>query len=95
LQKGVGVVALHTILLYVLEIIRNAGRSVTEADSYAGILQEPLDNLQGDCVDEGIVRGIDFWAAAPKGAAGSYSGSAGRRVLVAKLKQLLPSVDLD
>ena len=95
LQKGVGVVALHTILLYVIEIIRNAGHSVTEATSYAEILKESLDNLQGDSVDEGLVRGIDFWAAAPKGAAGSYSGSAGRRVLVAKLKQLLPSVDLD
>ena len=36
------------------------------------------------------VSGIDFWASAPKGAGGSHSSSAGRRVLAAKYRMLLP-----
>jgi DGQHR domain-containing protein len=94
-QKGVGVIVLHTILLSVLEVVRTRGLIVTEAESYRGILEQALTKLEGENADGVPVTGVDFWAAAPKGAAGSYSSSAGRRVLIAKIKQLLPIVEVD
>jgi DGQHR domain-containing protein len=95
LQKGVGVMVMHNILVQVLEIVRASGMSVIEADSYSKILGDPLSNLQGDDSTGNPVAGIDFWRAAPHGAAGSYSSSAGRRVLMAKIQQVLPKVSVD
>jgi DGQHR domain-containing protein len=93
-QKGVGVMVLHNVLPYVLEIVRNGGHSVVEAESYSQVLQSPLMKLEGDDALGQPVTGVDFWAVAPVGAAGAYSGSSGRRVLTAKIKQLLPEVDV-
>jgi len=92
-QKGVGVMVLHSVLPHVLEIVRNSGHSVVEAESYASVLQGPLLKLEGDDASGQPVTGVDFWAVAPVGAAGAYSGSSGRRVLTAKIKQLLPDVE--
>ncbi|MDE3148377.1 MAG: hypothetical protein KGL37_02815, partial [Acidobacteriota bacterium] len=64
-------------------------------ESYKGILENALTKLESENADGEPVSGVDFWAAAPKGAAGSYSSSAGRRVLIAKIKQLLPDVEVD
>lgn len=94
-QKGVGVIVLHTILLSVLEVVRTRGLIVTEAESYREILEQALTKLEGENAEGAPVTGVDFWAAAPRGAAGSYSSSAGRRVLIAKIKQLLPMVEVD
>jgi DGQHR domain-containing protein len=94
LQKGVGVMVMHTVLVQVIEILRARGLPVTEAESYSTVLQVPLETLQGDDQEGNPVTGTDFWRAAPLGAAGSYSSSAGRRVLVAKIQQLLPKVDV-
>lgn len=93
-QKGVGVIVLHTILLHVLEVVRTRGLIATEPESYREILDKALTQIEGENGDGAVVKGIEFWAAA-KGAAGSYSSSAGRRVLVAKIKQLLPEVQVD
>jgi DGQHR domain-containing protein len=94
-QKGVGVIVLHTIFPHVLECIRNRGLSTTDADAYKAVLDEALTQLQGENNAGEPVTGVDFWASAPKGAAGSYSSSAGRRVLVAKIQQLLPSIEAE
>jgi len=96
IQKGVGVIVMHAILVEVLEIVRSSGRSVIEPSTYRDIMKDPIEKLQGDAQD-GVgtpVEGIDFWRVAPKGAAGSYSSSAGRRVLIAKLRQVLPYVEV-
>lgn len=95
-QKGVGVIVLHAIFMDVLEIVRSTGRSVVEASTYRDIMQEPMERLQGEAQD-GLgtpVQGVDFWRTAPEGAAGSYSSSAGRRVLISKIRQLLPKVEV-
>jgi DGQHR domain-containing protein len=92
LQKGVGVIALHTALVQVVEIVRARGGSVIEPESYEKVLREPLEKLQGDDRNATPVSGIDFWRAGPEGAAGSYSSSAGRRVLAAKIQALLPRI---
>ena len=93
-QKGVGVMVLHNVLPHVLEIVRNSGHSVIEAESFTRVLQSPLMKLEGDDALGQPVTGVDFWAVAPVGAAGAYGGSSGRRVLTAKIKQLLPDVDV-
>lgn len=95
IQKGVGVIAMHSIFSHVVEVVRNRGLSTTEPASYKGILEDALMKLEGDDGEGHPVSGIDFWAASPKGAAGSYSSSAGRRVLAAKLRQLLPAVEIE
>ena len=95
-QKGVGVIVLHAILVDLMEIVRNSGRSVIEASTYRDIMQEPIESLQGEAQD-GVgtpVTGVEFWRTAPQGAAGSYSSSAGRRVLISKIRQLLPKVEV-
>jgi hypothetical protein len=93
-QKGVGVIVMHGTLLHVLEIVRARGQSVMEPDSYAEVMRLPLEQLQGDDANGLPVSGFDFWRAAPNGAAGSYSSSAGRRVLLAKIQQLLPKLEV-
>jgi len=95
LQKGVGVIVMHLVLPHVLECVRNRGLLTTDSVAYQGILEQALLRLQGENNEGEPVSGVDFWASAPKGAAGSYSSSAGRRVLAAKIKQLLPSVDYE
>lgn len=94
LQKGVGVIALHTVLVQLVEIVRARHEDVTDPDSYARVLQEPLEKLQGDDRNAKPVSGLDFWRAGPDGAAGSYSSSAGRRVLISKIQALLPRIAL-
>ena len=94
-QKGVGVIVLHAILVDAIEIARSQGKSVIDAATYTEIL-ESLKELQGEAQD-GVgtpVRGADFWRTAPLGAAGSYSSSAGRRLLISKIRQLLPKVEV-
>ena len=92
LQKGVGVIVLHTALVSILELIKSDGQSVLEAESYEAVLAEPLRILQGDDSYGVPVSATDFWRVAPHGAAGSYSSSAGRRVLIAKIQSSLPRV---
>ncbi len=94
IQKGVGVIVMHALLLHVLEIVRSRGQSVTEPDSYTKLLREPLENLQGDNALGMTVMGLDFWKIAPEGAAGSYSSNAARRVLISKLRATLPEVEI-
>jgi hypothetical protein len=94
LQKGVGVMAMHLVLVHVLEIVKAEGLSVLEPVSYKHILKEPLGRLQGETAMGEVVTGLDFWCGAPVGAAATFSSSAGRRVLVARIVQLLPKVSL-
>ena len=95
LQKATGVMTMHALLLTVIEHVRENGDSVIEAESYVQVLSEPLQALQGDNHDGSVVSGSDFWLAGAAGAAGTYSSNAGRRVLVAKLKTLLPALTLE
>ncbi len=94
-QKGVGVLVLHTLLPEVIELVRDRGYSTTDPESYERLIGSALTGLQGENAAGDVVNGLDFWAAAPLGAAGSYSSSAGRRVLMAKIRMLLPQLDVE
>lgn len=96
LQKGIGVTAMHELLPLVIEHIRSSGGSVFDVDAYAKLMAPVLSELSGENKDSEPVSGGDFWRTAPLGgAAGSYSSSAGKRVLVAKLKALLPEMEVE
>jgi DGQHR domain-containing protein len=95
IQKGLGVMVLHEIMPDVIELVRSKGGSVLEKEAYQAILEPTLEKLEGDNANGDVVIGADFWRAAPDGAAGSFSSSAGRRVLTAKIRQLLPTLDAE
>ena len=84
---------LHTLLLSVIEHVRSSGDSVIESSSYERVLEEPLLELQEDNSEGGFVRGSEFWLVGSSGAAGAFSSNAGRRVLLAKIRRLLPKID--
>lgn len=95
LQKGVGVTAMHEVLPTVIEILRSKGDSVFDPHAYEVLMEPVLEELSGDNTAGENVHGAQFWLTAPKGgAAGSYSSSAGKRVLFAKLKNLLPPMEI-
>jgi hypothetical protein len=95
LLKGHGAIILHEILPDVLELARAKGFSVTEPESFANVLGPALQNLEGDNGRGEAVKGADFWRASIEGAAGSFSSSVGRRVLAAKLRQMLPRLEVE
>jgi DGQHR domain-containing protein len=90
LQKSIGVQAMHQVLLTVLEYLRSEGQYVTDPESYEGALGAALRDLEGTNRNGDPVSGSDFWRVGADGAAGSYTSNAGRRVLVAKIRALLP-----
>lgn len=95
IQKGLGVIVMHAIFPHVLECVRSRGASTVELDAYQSVLNGALTELQGENNSGEPVTGVDFWASAPKGAAGTYSSSAGRRLLIAKIQQLLPQIEAE
>lgn len=95
LQKTTGVNVMHGLLVSVLEYVRSVGRSVVEPQVYADALEDVLPELEGDTTSGGVVRGAQFWLGAGEGAAGSYSSNAGRRVLTAKLRAMLPPIEVE
>jgi DGQHR domain-containing protein len=95
IQKGHGAIIMHEVLPDVLELVRSKGLSVTEPDSYHTVLGPALASLEGDTGKGETVKGADFWQATAEGAAGSFSSSVGRRVLAAKLRLLLPRLDVE
>ncbi len=94
-QKSVGVNAMHSLLVNTLEYIRSQGRSVLESEQFADALKRPLTHIQGDTTEGAPVIGHEFWLSGPSGAAGAYSSSAGQRVLIARLRSLLPRLEIE
>jgi DGQHR domain-containing protein len=94
-QKSVGVQILNGLLVPVLEYVRSTGESVLEPDSYAKALTDALTMIEGDTGNGEVARGGEFWLAGRDGAAGSYSSNAGRRVLTAELRNLLPNIEVE
>lgn len=95
IQKSSGVMIMHGLLVSVIELLRSRGMSVIEAQSYAEVLEEPLLNLEGDNAEGETSRGPDFWLAGVRGAAGSFSSNAGRRVLRTRLSTTLPAIEIE
>ena len=95
IQKSTGVMILHTLLLSVIEHVRSFGDSVIESRSYERVLETPLMELQEDNRDGNLVSGSEFWLVGSSGAAGAFSSNAGRRVLLAKVRHLLPKIEIE
>ena len=95
LQKSVGVQILNGLLVSVIEYVRSRGDSVLEPLSYEKAMSEALTEIEGDTSNGDVARGAEFWLAGRDGAAGSYSSNSGRRVLTAKLRGLLPEIEVE
>jgi DGQHR domain-containing protein len=95
IQKSTGVMIMHPMLVSVIELLRSRGLSVIEPESYAEVLEDTLLNLEGDNAEGETARGADFWLAGVRGAAGSFSSNAGRRVLRSRLTTTLPAIEVE
>lgn len=96
LQKGIGVWAMHFILPTIIEIIRSRGESLFDSENYGRLLETMFDELEGENNEAELVKGHEFWLTAPRGgAAGSFSSSAGKRVLISKMRQALPRPEIE
>jgi DGQHR domain-containing protein len=95
-QKGVGVMTLHALFPLAIDIARSKGDLLTEPSTYSKIFGSALEKIEGENNDGSAVRGLDFWKNAKDGgAAGSYSSTAGRRVLTAKIRQFMPIIEVE
>lgn len=96
LLKGIGVWAMHEILPEVTDVIRSRGDSLFDDETYSQILRPMFEGLDGENQSAEVVKGAEFWLTAPRGgAAGSYSSSAGKRVLISKMMQGLPEPEIE
>jgi DGQHR domain-containing protein len=95
IQKSIGAAIMHGVLVTVLEYVRSMGKSVIDPETYENVLKDVLLTLEGDTGTGELAQGADFWRSGREGAAGSYSSSAGRRVLTAKIKGMLPDIEVE
>lgn len=91
-QKSVGVSALNEILPVIIEIVRSKGESVYDQDSYNVIMSNVVNMIDGENQYGATVSGEDFWVSGPEGAIGAYSSSSGKRVLIAKMKEIIKNI---
>ena len=92
LQRTLGVIALHAVLVNVLAIIGSQGKSVLDPDNYASIMEKPLNELGGYNKQSEWVVGTDFWKRGNEGASGLFSSRAGYRILQFQISENLPPV---
>ncbi len=93
LQKGPGIFSLHSVFAHVFEYLRATGLAVTDPESYQSVMEELLQQLEGDTPSGERVFGVDFWRSSDGGAS-IYSSHAGRRVLAARIEKMLPTIPL-
>ena len=92
LQKGVGVVVLHHLLLSVMDIVerKSSKDAFYDKESYKPIMEKVFGELKGMNENGTEVEGEDFWLVQKEGGvAGSYSSEGGMRLLYAQMEQIL------
>ncbi len=94
IQKSLGVTVMHQLLPDIVEVVRAKSLSTTDAEAYKDVLYEPLTDLSEENPDGEPVSGAEFWATAPRGAAGTFSSSAGRRVLTSRFRRMLEPIEV-
>lgn len=94
IQRAIGVVALHAVLVNVLAIMSSKGLSVLDPGKFAEIIEVPLKDLGGRNQDGGWVQGADFWKRGAEGASGLFNGRTGRRILQTQITEKLPPVEI-
>lgn len=94
IQKGVGAIVLNGVFLQALAVVQSRHDSPLDSKAYADVLRDALTNLEGETGEGGPVTGANFWRAGQGGAAGSFSSSAGRRVLMSRILHALPAPEV-
>lgn len=94
IQKGVGAMVLHGVFLQALAVVTTRNESPLDSRAYADVMREALEILEDVTTEGDVVKGAGFWRAGPTGAAGSFSSSAGRRVLRSRILHALPAPEV-
>ena len=94
IQRAIGVVALHAVLVNVLAVMSSKGLSVLDPAKFAEVMETPLKELSGRNQDGSWVQGAQFWKRGAAGASGLFNGRAGRRILQAQITEKLPTVNI-
>ncbi len=84
IQKSPGIFSLHSIATYVFEIAR--GKGTVTADSIYNVIM-PLAEIES--------AGSDFWLADNDDGAAQYGSQKGFKILMMKLRKLLPTLRLE
>lgn len=94
IQKGTGVVALHSVMSGAIEVLRARGERLADSKAYASVM-ERLPDLKAEVLDEdGVayaVAGGNFWRSGISGVASQFNGDAGRKRLGVTIRYLMPS----
>lgn len=94
IQKGTGVVALHSVMPEAIEVLRARGDRLADSKAYAKVM-ERLPDLKAEVLDEdGVayaVEGGDFWRSGISGVASQFNGDAGRKRLGVTIRYLMPN----
>jgi DGQHR domain-containing protein len=94
IQKGLGAIVLNGVFLQALAVVQSHHDSPLDPQAYADVMREALETLEGETADGDIVAGSHFWRSGATGAAGSFSSSAGRRVLMSRILHALPAPEV-
>jgi len=92
IQRNIGVVALHAVMVNVLAVMSSKGMSVLDPGNFSEVMDVPLKELGGRNQDGSWVQGEDFWRRGAMGASSLFNGRTGRRILQAQITEKLPSV---
>lgn len=92
LFKGIGVTVMNGVLPFFIERARSQGASLFLSDSYFEPIAAVFEELEGTNGENDQISGIEFWRSGRTGAVGSYTSGAGLRILVERIKALLPEV---
>ncbi|MGH3912922.1 MAG: hypothetical protein ACRDTC_05880 [Pseudonocardiaceae bacterium] len=92
IQQNQGVVVLHDVLPWVIEVIPAGGRSLTDPIAYADVMQD-LPTLSSEIMSNhraAPVSGAAFWLSGAAGMASQFNGDAGRKCLFVHVRALIP-----
>lgn len=92
LFKGIGVSVINGVLPFFIERVRSHGSTLFQPESYFDGIAEVFEGLEGANSENEQISGIEFWKAGREGAVGSFTSEGGKRVLIDRIKILLPEI---
>lgn len=95
LFRGIGVYVMNGVLPFFIERARSQGSSLFLPDSYYEAIAAVFEQLEGMNSENEQISGIEFWRAGKNGAVGSFASGAGQRILVDRIKSLMPEIDYE
>ena len=87
---------MNELLVYIIDRVKYSGKPLKKSSTYLPLVSKALENLSGQNSGGQTVSGADFWKIAKEGgAAGAFSSSAGKKILVSRLVSGMPEFKID